>query len=196
MRFRKAVKKDADELAELHAEYIHWGFLTSLGTVVLRTVYASLAEYPEGAVMIAEENGKIAGFVSGVSGLKNYYSFFFRKHFFKVFPQVIKRPMVLCKALETLRYPFKSRGKDPGACLPDNELLAIVVRRGYQGKGVARGLFDSIGKWFDAKGEGTFKTTVGDNNSQSITFFKKMGCRIVGEEEIHKGEVSRVFLCD
>ena len=191
--YRIATTEDAADLAMLHKKYIHWGFITSLGGSVLRWVYHSLAKYDEGVVIIAEEGGKKAGFVSGVLSLKGYYNFFLTRYFFRVIPCLMVRLSSAEKMLEIFLYPKKENNSFDVPC---EELLAIVVDEGFQGHGVASSLFHELKGWFSDRGVYRFKTTVGEGNARSIRFFKKMGCKEWGITEIHKSEMSRMFICE
>lgn len=192
MIYRKAETRDIKNLAYLHKKNIHWGFLTSLGENVLRWVYHALVMYRGGVVIVAEDRGRIAGFVSGVENLKGYYAFFFKRYFFRIVPLLFTKLFSIRKILETLLYPKKSQRN---LALPSEELLSIVVDGEYQGQGIAKGLYEELRKWFKSRGVSEFKTTVGEDNLKSIKFFQKIGCREEGVEEIHKGERSKVFVC-
>jgi len=190
--YREASFEDVRCLVNLHKKYIYWGFLTSLGEGVLRWIYHSLMVYSNSVVIVAEEDGRVVGAVTGVISLKAYYFFFFKKYFFKIAPQLIKNLSSIRKILETLIYPTKTESV---FSLPKEELLTVIVEKDQQGKKIAQGLFDELRKWFQDRDILTFKTTVGENNLQSIRFFQKLGCKEVGVGEIHKDERSRIFIC-
>ena len=189
--YRKSNLDDVRSLAGLHRRYIPWGFLTSLGEEVLKYIYHSLVAYPQGVVIVAEEGGKLVGFVSGVKNLKEYYIFFFKKYFFKIIPHLFLKISFIRKMAETLMYAGK---RENDVSLPSEELLAIVVAKDYQGRKIAQGLFDELRKWFNYRGVSRFKTTVGESNLKSIKFFRNLGWKESGQEEIHRGQRSIIFV--
>lgn len=191
--YRESVLDDVRDLADLHQRYISWGFLTSLGEDVLKWIYHSLVTYPKGVVIVAEEEDKIVGFVSGVTDLKEYYIFFFKRYFFRVMPKVLLRLSSAGKMVETLLY---AGPKKETFSLPKEELLAIVVEKDYRGRKISQGLFYKLGEWFASRNVHRFKTTVGENNLKSIKFFQGLGCKEVGIDEIHRDQRSKIFVCE
>ena len=189
--YRGSNLDDVRCLADLHRRYISWGFLTSLGEDVLKWIYHSLVTYPQGVVIVAEDAGKIVGFVSGVRNLKEYYNFFFRKYFFRVAPHLFLKASFIRKMIETLMYAGK-KGHD--VSMPGEELLAIVVEKDHQGRKIAQGLFAELKQWFNRRGVSRFKTTVGVSNLKSIKFFQRLGWEESGQEEIHRGQRSIIFV--
>jgi len=194
IEFRYAKEEDATQIANLHYNYISWGFLSTLGADLLKCLYKSLILFPRGVVLVAINDGNIAGFVSAVLALKEYYLYFSKKCLLKIMTIIAFKLLNLSnlrKILENLFYPSKrSEIKN----LPKAELLTIVVAKDYQGTNAATSLFQHLREWFKNKGVKEFTTTVGERNLRSAKFFKKMGCELVGTIEIHKGDVSKIFL--
>ena len=56
-------------VAQLHAENINQGFLSSLGLNFLMLLYQAIDESPVSVLILAWEDNQVVGFVSGALGL-------------------------------------------------------------------------------------------------------------------------------
>ena len=97
---------------------------------------------------------------------------------------------VLKKVWEVLRYVKKSST----ALLPDAELLSIAVVKDYRGKGVSKELFNALVKGYISIGIKRFRIVVGNSLAEAHRFYEKMGCVEVGKLEVHKSDLSKVYL--
>ncbi|MBM3496354.1 MAG: GNAT family N-acetyltransferase [Armatimonadetes bacterium] len=69
---RRAIGADLPAVARIH-EHAFPGFvLTQLGPGFLRRYYGSVMEYPRGALLVAEAEGKLIGFAAGFLGPKEF----------------------------------------------------------------------------------------------------------------------------
>ena len=125
--------EEGPEVAKLHKDYIGSGFLSSLGTKLLGLLYGTIIKSDAAFCIVAKDMGEVVGFVSGTEKMSSIYMGFIRDNFITACMVLLPkcfRPGYIGKILESLLYPVKS-DKD----LPDAELLSIVVRDDYQGRG-------------------------------------------------------------
>lgn len=182
------------EIAKTHKEYLGKSFLATLGEKFLTLLYKTLVEYKKGILLVAEDDGKIIGFVSATADTGGFYKYFIKKKFIKasflLLPKAINLNIVR-KIFETLRYSKKNK---TNILLPKAELLSIAVEEDYQRKGVAQQLFKALAKEFYKNGIIEFKIVVGDSLLNAKKFYRKMGCIKVGEFELHRGETSEIYI--
>lgn len=193
IQIRKAGLSDCLSVAKMHRVYLDKSFLGTLGERFLNLLYKSLIKWRSGYFVIAENNGRVVGFVAGVANINEFYKYFFKTYFIKasfiLLPKVFNLNIIL-KILETLRH---SRGS-ANISLPEAELLSIAVKKNHQGKGVSKRLFERLVNDFYRVGINEFKIIVGSNLTQAIKFYRKMKCKNVGEIEVHKGERSELYV--
>src|SRR3990170_1715517 len=65
-RIRRAEPADSLAIAGLHGREIPWGLLSQLGVAFVATFYQALLASPQGFAFVAERDGRIVGFASGV----------------------------------------------------------------------------------------------------------------------------------
>ncbi|GJM17010.1 MAG: hypothetical protein DHS20C13_23370 [Thermodesulfobacteriota bacterium] len=188
----KATTNEGIQIAQLHKEYIGSGFLGSLGTPLLELVYNSMIDSEIAFCIVAKDDEKVVGFVSGTTSMSGFYLQFLKDNFFKacvlLLPKFIK-PAFMKKILESFFYPIRINSSHPKA-----ELLSIVVDQDYQGKGVSRDLFLELAREFGKKNVNKFKVIVGDNLVPAKKFYEKMGGILSDEIEVHNGEKSKVYI--
>jgi len=191
---RNANFSDCREVAKIHKECLAKSFLATLGKKFLILLYKSLVEYKKGILLVAEDDGKIIGFVSATADTGGFYKYFLKKKFieagFLLLPKAINLN-TLRKIFETLRYSKKNK---INILLPKAELLSIAVKEDYQRKEVAQQLFKALTIEFYKNGINEFKIVVGDSLLNAKKFYKKMGCIKVEEFELHRGEISEIYI--
>ena len=67
IKIRNAHFSNCREVAKVHKECLAKGFLATLGEKFLTLLYKTLVEYKKGILIIAKDDGKIIGFVSGIT---------------------------------------------------------------------------------------------------------------------------------
>lgn len=193
MEIRQA-QNDAEyrQAAGLHKQYIPTGFLSSLGIGFLTRMYTFIACDTYSILIVAIENEKVIGFVTGAVDVSRLYRRFIIKNVLwgvMLLPTLITWNRVKT-AFETLLYPRKEELIN----LPQAELLSIVIDRPYQGQGISTLLYEHLKIFFQARGISAFKIIVGGTLSAAICFYQKMGATKVTEIEVHKGCASWVML--
>lgn len=188
MVIRLAGQKDAREIAKIHKEEIGKGFLSSLPLAFLEKLYSAAIE--SDFVVVAEEGGKIIGFMAGTADIKKLYSNFLKKYFFHsvifLFFKIFSFSS-LRKILENLLYPKKEQD------LPKAELLTVAVIKEFQGKGLAGEILEVFLREMKNKGIKIFKVVVGEELKPAIKFYEKNGFKFVKNIALHGNDPSHVY---
>lgn len=184
-----ADKKDAVQIAQIHLQEIHQGFLSQLGEKFLGKLYEAMITSHQNAFMIvAKEKNQIIGFISGCVNIKKFYKYFIRKYFFQVLFVLLSKITNLKKILETLEYSQENKN------LPKAELLSVAIKKEYHGKGVAQKMFRRFVQEMQKRGIKKFKVVVGENLPRAIGFYEKMGFGYHSSVSIHLNKLSKVYI--
>lgn len=191
MNIELAKKEDALEIAKIHKAEINKGFLSTLSDTFLKNLYLSIIDSNENFCIVAKENGKVVGFLSGVSDLDKFYSNFFKKFFFRSFFILFKKFFSLSfiiKAFETLFYPVKEKE------LPKAELLTMAVRSEFHGKGIASQMFTEFINEIKRRNITSLKVLVGEDLKPAIAFYEKVGFKFLKNTKVHGNNISRIYI--
>lgn len=192
MIIRLATKKDAVQIAKIHKEEIKKGFLSRLGERFLSLFYEAIIFFPDSFVVVAEEDGRVIGFVSGCLNINEFYKKFFKKYavwtFFVLLPKIYSL-VVIKKIFETKRYSQHTEEN-----LPKEELLTIAVKGDFKGRGISKDIFERFVFEMKQRNVKSFKVVVGGDLERAIGFYEKMGLSFHSEIFIHKGAVSRIYI--
>jgi ribosomal protein S18 acetylase RimI-like enzyme len=197
---RPATEGDVAQVARLHIEAIHEGFLSSLGTAFLRRLYARLCRSRHGFLLVADgtsvgDADRVVGFVAGSTSLRDFYrEFVWRDGLAASLSSAPKLARSLPRVLETLRY---GTGSDsPAERHKEAELLAIGVsqsaRRHGTGGALARAFLETSGR----AAATTARVVVGSENAAAIALYQACGFRVAQELELHAGVRSLVMRTD
>jgi len=190
MKIYLANQKDATKIAEIHYQEINQGFLSSLGENFLSKLYEATIKSPLAFVVVAKENNKIIGFISGCVNTKKFYKYFIRKYFFRVLFVLLSKITNFKKIFETLKYSQENKN------LPKAELLTIAVIKKYQGKGVAQELFKKFLQEMQKRKIKKFKVVVGEDLIRAIKFYEKLGLKLHSYTSIHNNKKSKIYIYD
>jgi len=181
-------------VAQLHAENINQGFLSSLGLNFLMLLYQAIDESPVSVLILAWEDNQLVGFVSGALGMGSVY-----RQLLRYWPRLIMAlapsllmPNRLWQIIEILRY--SRGGHEHGTKLPAAELLSIVVDPAVRGRSHADRLYRQLTEFFAQRGEHEFKIIVGAALAPAHRFYRRMGAQPAAEIEIHQGVRSTVYV--
>jgi len=191
MNIELATKEDALEIAKIHKAEINQGFLSTLSDSFLKNLYLALIDSKENFCIVAKEQNKVIGFISGVSDLGKFYSNFFRRYFFQSFFILFKKFFnysFIIKSLETLFYPVKERN------LPKAELLTMAVRSEFHGKGIASQMFEEFINEMKRRNIKTLKVLVGEELKPAISFYEKIGFKFLKNTKVHGNKISRIYI--
>jgi glycosyltransferase involved in cell wall biosynthesis/ribosomal protein S18 acetylase RimI-like enzyme len=192
---RPARAADAAAMARLHADGMPDAFLPALGHGFLTRLYRALVADPQAVALVADGDGEVVGFASGVASVGGFYRRFARRHglaaALAAAPRLV-RPSVLRRLLETVRYPSSSAAElGP---LPDAELLSIAVAPSSRTGGTGRALADGILLGLAERGAAEIKVVVGAANEGANRFYAKVGFRPAGQLSVHQGISSNVWI--
>lgn len=178
-----AEKKDAMKIAAMHKKEISGGFLSSLPVLFLEKIYLSIIE--RDICVVAKEKDELVGFVAGTKNIKMLYGYFSKKYFFYSIFVFLPKLFNIRKVLEDVFYIKKEE--------ISAELLTIAVDKNFQGKGIAKEMFDFFAREMSRRGVKEFKVVVGEKLKPAIGFYERVGFKFLRETEVHKGQKSLIY---
>jgi len=202
-----ARKHQCPAIAQLHMDGIQTGFLLSLGHDFLARLYEALVRSRYGLLLVALDDwGEVQGFVSasksirrfylsfmlGPAGIKSVARFLIRRSPTRAKPagEALGLYRFVEKCGESLFYPFRKSNPN----LPEAELLSIVVKKEMWGRGTADELINALKRRFSNQGMKNFRVVVGSGNRRACRFYEKHGGKMSGQIEVHRGEISNVYV--
>lgn len=181
------------QMADIHREAIHEGFLSTMGPEVLASLYRSIAGGSASFLLASLHDGNVEGFIAGATDTGAVYREFARQSGLRGMLRIASRllsPARVRRAVETLLYPSKKEGQG----LPEPEILNFCVRPGLQGKGTGTELFQALVAEFESRGVGAIRIVTGENQVSAQRFYEKHGATLAATTEVHRGSVSRVYV--
>lgn len=184
------------QVAQLHRQEIHDGFLTSLGHNILVDMYKTIATSPgtflTGAI---NDDGVLVGFLAGGYGTHSIMREHIRLTGLSAKMRLgfkLMSPKKFLGVLETLKYSESDAQED----LPEAEILNFCVSQDTQRQGVGRYLMKKSQEQFTAKAIQKIRIVTGSAQISAQKFYEKNGAVLVGYKNIHKGMQSCVYtLC-
>lgn len=191
-----AESSDSRQIALIHHSAIQTGFLSSLGIGFLGSLYRYLINNE--IVLVCREGETVHGFVScSINSGKMMKKFLFNPTGVVSFLwAILKRPLLIFSALETMRIPFKNKSageKKPGLDLPEAELLSISVDPGTQKAGIGTLLLSGLERRLREEGVKEYKVVAGANLIAANRFYQKNGFHLATQINIHRKELSNVY---
>jgi ribosomal protein S18 acetylase RimI-like enzyme len=181
------------QVARLHASNIDQGFLSSLGLPFLTLLYESIDANDSSVLLLAQDGGKVVGFVAGAEGMGSIYRQLLRRWprlAWALLPALLS-PRKIWKMFEIL---FVGQKAVPLPNLPRAELLSIAVEPSHRSRGHAAELYAGLVQHFRERKLEGFKIIVGESLVAAHRFYQKMGARPVGRIEIHQGQTSVMYV--
>ena len=195
MIIKLATKKDCLRIAEIHFSEIKYGFLNQLGKKFLTYFYLAMITSPNAFLVVAEENNKVIGFISGCTNLNKFYKDFVKQYTFRSFLILLKKIFsfsIFKKVFEVMSYSKKEeKGEDS---LPLAELLSIAIISEYQGQGIATKLLERFISEMKTREIKKFRVIVGENLPQANKFYLKFGFIFHSKNSVHKDTPSNIYL--
>ena len=187
---RKATPADSPAIAALHREQIPWGLLSDMGPGFVDAFYRTLLTSTVGFAFLAEDTDGPVGFASGIVHWGRFYRTFLCRNWTLALGVVVRRLFDLSRwrrLFETSRYAAS-------AVLPGSELLSIALRPRVRGTGVADTLVRHVLDEFALRGVTQVRVTTASSNDAAARVYERTGFRLLGDAEIHPGEVARVYV--
>ncbi|MEA3447109.1 MAG: GNAT family N-acetyltransferase [Bacteroidota bacterium] len=190
---REASPEDLPDIARLHKEQIPTGFLSSLPLSVLIRLYNTI--YSSDLLFVISEKNSILGFVSASHSTSELYRRFILKSLIPLVPVIIGllfRKGFIKSVFETLAAPRKTHADKKEDDMP--ELLSIVVKPGCQAGGLGLKLLNRLEQELKKRNVLEYKVVAGEKLVSANRFYKKYGFQAHHKTEIHKGDVSNVYV--
>jgi len=194
-------RKDFQTVAELHALGITEGFLSSLGTSFLTSLYQGIAKAEGSGVLIAHKDGEVLGFAAFTKDVKNCYRQVLKKNwpslFLGLLPSIFKLT-IYKKIVETMLYPFQHRNRSEDCSQQSEntfrpELLSIAVASNTRGMGIGKLLVNALEKeMIQMDLAGYFVVTHG-TDERSNKFYQDRGFNLVREFISHGKPMNEYF---
>jgi ribosomal protein S18 acetylase RimI-like enzyme len=189
---------DVDAVAQLHAGAIAEGFLSSLGPRFLRRLYRRILREPGSFLVVAEDDGVVAGFIAGSLSLGRLYrSFLVRDGTLAVLGAPGRVLRSLPRLIETLRHGGpgttpgeKGDGAAAGGDLSGGELLSVAVDPAWRGRGVGGALVVRFIAELEARGVASAHVVLGADNAPATALYQAAGFHAARTFEMHKGTTS------
>lgn len=193
MTVRPATVADLPRVAELHAQRISEGFLSSLGLPFLRRLYARVLGSPDSFILVNGDQlvapSGVNGFVAGVEDLSALYRRFVLRDGIAAGLRAAPRLIAAVpRVIETLRYPSTT------AALPDSEILAVAVAANAAGQGIGRALVGAATAEFIRRGTSSAKVVTTADNAAALAMYRGCGFVASAPVEVHSGRVSEVLV--
>lgn len=162
-------------VAELHKRAFPTFFLTQLGVPFLRTLYTGYMEDKDSGIIVAEEGGKLVGFIAYSNDYPRFYKGLIKNHLIK---------FAFCSLGAVLRHPYFIRRllgafKKSESVMKEEkyvELASICVDPEIESKGVGSALIDYLKGIVDFKKYAYINLeTDATNNEGVIHFYEKNG---------------------
>jgi ribosomal protein S18 acetylase RimI-like enzyme len=186
---RPAAFEETGRVAELHTSRLDEGFLTRLGPRFLRLLYRRAVLSPHAFVLVADDDGCIAGFVAGASDVGRFYRAFVLRD--GVVAGLVAAPRLVRsvrEVVETLHYPATT-GE-----LPSAEILAVAVDASATGRGIGRRLVEAGTAEFQRRGVQTAKVVAGTANGPALRLYERCGFARRRRIAVHRGTPSEVLV--
>lgn len=171
-----ATPSDCLEIARLHKEVLGGmgaDFLPKLGERGLSDIFAHLIEKEPSGCYVAKSDGRIVGFIVGVSDVGKIRLFglkFLIKALLNFYDLEMSRFQLIKEGLKHALYLFQRKSTSVKA-----ELLDIAVDSKYQGMGIGKKLSERFTNHLINLGIVRVQVLVDERWNQALDFYKKMG---------------------
>lgn len=188
------------DIARLHISEIHFGLLPLLGEVFLSRLYYEMAELPNAGLWVAEEDGKVFGFILGTSDFQKSYIAVFKKAWYSLAMMGLRslfKIEVIKKLPAIIAYPLHAHSENKttnrNTKTSTAELLSIAVHADAQGKGIGRELVYTFEKALMEWGQtGLYFVTTNSEDPDSNAFYRKLGFIPCGKQK-HNDLILQVY---
>lgn len=163
------------KIAKLHLAAFQGFFLTFMGKRFLRYMYQSYAEHPESDLLVAEEDGRLLGFLAYSERLSDLYRYMIKYHFLPFawlgFCAALRRPSAFFHILRAFKKPQKAERTEPYVYL-----ASIGVTPEEKSKGIGSRLISELKSRVDfSRVDYISLETDAEHNEPVIAFYQKNG---------------------
>ena len=181
-------EKDCVEVSRIHKEALEGDYLPTLGLNVLKTIYKGLLKDKESFGYVAEENGKVIGFVTGSENTKNLFKKVIKQEFtplsYYTLLALIKKPCLIKNLIQTFQYNEKVK-TDANA-----ELISIAIKEEHRGKDLGKSLTKILINDFKKRNINKIKVTVNKSNIGANKFYQRIGFKHIETFKIYGKEMN------
>ena len=154
------------------------GFLHQLGLGVLTEIYAGAISAPGTHLFVARATARIDGFVLGTRNTRGLFRHILRRRAHRLVPIlggiVARRPGILGRVLESLRYPVRVA---PVGSHADGELVSLGVAPELRGLGCGVMLVEALNAAFRRSGVRAYTVSLYEDNDGARSFYERCGFR-------------------
>jgi ribosomal protein S18 acetylase RimI-like enzyme len=189
---RSASPGDVAPLIAVHEAAFPGFFLTRMGPGFLRQLYGGFVEEAGGICLIAERQGKVAGFVAGTTSPRLFFSRLLRRRWaafmLASLPPLARHPLLVGRRLlGALTY----RGERPDHLDGGALLSSIAVTPSFSGSGVGATLVESFANLARERGaRSIYLLTDRDSNEATRAFYVR--CGFAADTTIQKADGRRM----
>lgn len=180
-------KKDIEKIAEIHLKTFEGFFLTFLGKGFLKELYTGYVKHDKSGLFVAEEDGKILGFLAYSEDLGGLYKYLIKKRLIAFawysFCAFIRKPGSMMRLLRAFLKPKESIREENYI-----ELASIGVLPEEKGKNIGTRLIEKLQSGFNAEKFAYIKLETDAENNDSVNkFYKKNGFELASSYVTNEG---------
>jgi ribosomal protein S18 acetylase RimI-like enzyme len=188
--------KDVNDVVRVHLVSFPGFFLSFLGPVFLRLLYAEIIKEPGSITYVARNGPEVVGFVAGVMQQVGFYSRLARKRLFAfalaALGAVLRNPRIIPRLFRALAYPQDSQEAAAPALL-----LSIGVLPGDEHKGTGQRLVRAFLAAIKQKEiDKVSLTTDKYGNDRVNRFYEQLGFSIHRCYATHEGRWINEYVID
>jgi ribosomal protein S18 acetylase RimI-like enzyme len=162
-----------------------------MGHEFVAAFYGALIGSRLGFAFVAEQDGRLVGFASGVIDWRRFFREFLRRHPWLAATSALRslRAGRWRRLLETSRYAA-------AADLPQAELVSVAIEPDSRAAGIGGELVRRVLAEFAARGVCAVRVTAGEGNGPANRLYERMGFRLHSRQEIHPGVRAAVYVLE
>ena len=185
---------DVGPVVTLHLESFPSFFLTFLGPAFLTLLYSEILSSAEGILLVAEHEGRLAGFVAGVTRQTGFYAGLVRKRWWSFarasLGALLRRPRIAGRLLRALGKREEAARASAEACL-----MSIGVSPRSAGSGTGKALVRSFSAELKRRGIDRFCLTTDRIENDAVNaFYEQLGFRVARTFTTPEGRVMNEYL--
>jgi ribosomal protein S18 acetylase RimI-like enzyme len=169
---------DVAEAGRIHCAVLPDGLLARLGPGVLSEVYAGALDAPGVVALVVRHDGRLGGFLLATADTRALFRHVLRRRGLRLVPRLLaavgRRPEVLVRLVESLRYPA-TLGDGQQAAAEGAELLALAVRPECRSAGYATALVTALDDRFRRTGVDAYSVGVYSSNAGANGLYRRLG---------------------